>query len=52
VEADGTLGDLLVIAARETRRPDVICAELIRRTPVVVGPRFDGLEIARLGPGG
>jgi hypothetical protein len=52
VDAEGTLGDLLVIEEIEKILPELIFAELIRSTPVVLGQMFDGIEIALLGPGG
>jgi hypothetical protein len=52
VDAEGTLGDLLVIAQREKVLAEILFAELVGSAPVVVRQLVDSGDIPLLGLGG
>jgi hypothetical protein len=52
VDAEGTLGDLFVMEEIENVLAEVLFAELVGRTPVVLRPLVDSGDITLLGLGG
>ena len=51
-EAEGALGDLLLVEQEEAGRAELRFAELVGSAPVVVSPLVNGLDRTLWGPGG
>jgi hypothetical protein len=52
MEASRALGNLRLLAPGEAVLPERRCTDVIGSPPIVLGQGFDGVAVARLGPGG
>jgi hypothetical protein len=52
MDASRALGNLLLMEPGEAVLPELRCTDVIGSPPIVLGQVCDGIEVARLGPGG